>query len=239
MGWQLKGVKMKVESLNGSELWGTNFKAVFRVLYVPSGDKFEELPILDWHEKIMMNEHHDHETWEFETNMYKHNPLSNTLKAWPARYPLAYDAANGKKPNPVDYKGYSRLLTKSGSSVKGKLLDKATSPDDKAEAVRKYLQANGGMLEILIHDIPSINKPKPGVHKERLLLFNVGIKGGTHVKAYQYLDMDGSKPPGKWVRKHGTGWGKTALDTTGLQAVSPPAMVSNKRAATFIAGECW
>jgi hypothetical protein len=236
-GWKLMGIKMAFSDFNAGELWGTNVVATYRLGYAPSMGSFKETPRLDWHETIMMNDHGKGETWVFDTNMYTHNPTSRTLEVWPKRYIAAYEAASGQ--NSLS-KGYAKLLNKSGAAVKAADLGKASSAEDKADAVRSYLKSKGGVLEIQIHDIPSINKPDNDEHKERLLLFNVGVEGGgPKVKAYQYLDVDGAKPAGQWVRKAGEGWGVSGLKTTGLKKVAPPSLVSAKRGASFVAGECW
>jgi hypothetical protein len=238
MGWKLLGVKLDFSDLGGSELFGTNVIATYRLGYTKSsGGKFTEMPRLDWHETIMMNDHGKGETWVFDTNMYTLNPLSRTLEVWPQRYLVAYDLARG---GAGAAKGYSKLLTKSGAAVKVKDLEKAPTPQGQADAVRKYLASKGGILEIQIHDIPSIRVPKAGERKERLLLFNLGlVGGGSKVKAFQYLDLDGDKPRSEWVREHGAGWGVSGLKTTGLNKVAPPANVAQKEGATFAAGECW
>ena len=236
MAWKLAGVKTQFSDYTQGDLWGSNVVATFKMAYSPSIGKFKETPKLDWHETIMMNEHHKGETWVFDTNMYTHNPSSNTLLVWSARYVTAYDyAVQGG----ATVKGYSKLLAKNGTPVKAKDLEKAGDGKAKADAVRKYLSSKGGFLEIQIQDIPSINKPDAGEHKERVLLFNIGVVGGTHVKAYQYLDLDGDKPTSAWVRKAGDGWGVSGFKTTGMKKVSAPGNVSSARGPRFTAGECW
>lgn len=239
MSWKLLGVKLAFTDFSAGTLWGTNVVATFRLAYSAPlvGGKFKELPRLDWHETIMMNEHHKGETWVFETNMYTHNPLSRTLEVWPQRYIAAHNEIHGGL---TPSKGYAKLLTKSGGAIKPKDLVKATDDKGRAESVRKYLSSKSGVLEIQIHDIPSINKPKAGEHKERLLLFNIGlVGGGTKVKAYQYLDLDGDKPASDWVRQAGKGWGVSGLKTTGLKSVGAPAGVTAGGGPNFGDGECW
>jgi insecticidal toxin complex protein TccC len=237
MGWKLMGIKTAFSNFAEGSLFGSNVVATYRLGYAPSMGSFKEMPRLDWHETIMMNDHGEGETWVFDTNMYTHNPTSKTLEVWPKRYIVAYDAAGGQG---APIKGYCKLLSKTGAPVKAAELDKAKDDAGKADAVRKYLKSKGGILELQIHDIPSINKPEKGERKERLLLFNVGVEGGgAKVKAYQYLDVDGDKPAGQWVRKAGTGWAVSGLKTTGLKKVAPPSLVSAPRGANFVTGECW
>ena len=235
--WTLRSIAGTFTDHNTPQLYGTNFVVTYKLHYKPSKvGKFVETPMLDWDETIMMNEHHKSQTWIFHTNMYSHNPTSKTLEIWPKRYVEAYNAANGK---PFSGKGYSKLFDDKGAPVKKKALSGAANNKAKADAVRGYLKKNGGLLEIQIHDIPSINKPSGDDHKERLLMFNCGVVGdGNRVKAEQYLNVDGSKPMSDWNRRFQLAWG-TGLKITGLSKVVPPAGVSNKRDAVFFPGESW
>lgn len=236
--WSLLSVNAQVTPFDTGELFGNNVKAVFKLKYTSATiGSWAETPMLSWHEKIMMNEHHKGETWVFETNMYAHNPNSKTLEIWPQRYIAAYQNAHNQARMG---KGYCKLLDKNGQIVAGAKLGTHTTNLAKAEAVRKYLKSNSGILEIEVHDIPSINIPSGAdpSHKERLLLFNCGVVGsGVTFKAYQYLNVDSSQPKTSWGRDAGLSWAKTELDTTGLKVVSPPQMVSMQRAANFMQGE--
>jgi len=238
--WTLQTVNATCSNYDTGELFGSNFIATFRLKYSPSAfSKFKETPLLDWNETIMMNEHHKGEHWVFNTNMYKHNPLSKTLEIWAKRYIAAYDSARGA---PFFGKGHSKLFDKNGMPVQAQALRQAADPKGKADAVRHYLKAHGGILEIQIHDIPSINKPKPAdaTHKERLLSFNCGVEGGgPRVKAYQYLVVNSAQPTHQWVRRCQLGWGMAGLKTSGLRPVPPPPQVANPRPPVFVSGECW
>lgn len=239
--WALQSVTATCSDFETSELYGTNFIATYRLKYSSSlVGSYQEPPRLDWHETIMMNEHHKAQTWVFVANMYAHNPLSKTLEIWAKRYIEAYNAAKGIA---FAGKGHAKLFDKKGVAVPGDKLPAKTEAAGKADAVRSYLKSNGGILEIKIHDIPSINKPKVGeaaTHKERLLLFNVGVEGGgTHVKAYQHLIVNSAQPASAWTRRHGMGWTVSGLKTSGLAKVAPPAQVSNPRQPVFTSGECW
>lgn len=237
--WTLQSVRAEVSDFDTGELFGSNVKAFYRMNYRPSKfQKFKEPPHLNWLETIMMNEHHKGEQWVFQTNMYAHNPNSKTLEVWPQRYLRAYKAAHGQ---PSASKGYSKLLDKNGAPVKRDKLGTKNTSAEQADAVRQYLNSNGGTLEIQIHDIPSINIPKPqdDTHKERLLLFDCGvIGGGPTFRAYQYLVVKAGTPKAQWTRKAGLGWGVSRLVTTGLKQVQPPIQVSRKRDALFVSGEC-
>jgi len=241
--WTLQSIVANCSDFENTELFGTNFTATYRLIYNQAffNENFKEMPRLDWHETIMMNEHNRKETWVFDTNMYTHNPTSKTLEIWSKRYIESYNSSN----NQMDFviKGSSRLLDKKGVLVKANALAGASNNEEKAEAVRNYLKSNGGILEIKIEDIPSIYKLKNGevaIHKERLLLFDVGMEGGgTRVQAFQYLNVNQALPKTGWTRKHGIGWGVSSIKTTGFTNVAAPTYVSRKRDATFFNGECW
>lgn len=239
--WTLASLDTKDSDLDG-ETFGTNFHVIYKLRYKPSFfTKFKEPPKLDWHEKILMKEHHKKEWWEFETNMYTHNPLSNTLKVWPGRYRVAYQLAFNQ---PRDEKGSSRLLDKDGAQVAGAdvLEEGLTDGVQQADEIRHYLSEYGGFLEIEIHDIPSINKPKTNTErKERLLLFDVGVVGNTEtrLKAEQYLDVDGAVDKSQWVREFTSGSWVKNWDSADFKKVDAPVMVSNPRTPVFMAGELW
>ncbi|HVU65175.1 MAG TPA: hypothetical protein VHC70_14430 [Phycisphaerales bacterium] len=236
--WSLDSVTGKTSDFTTGELFGTNVIVTFRVRYRSSTiGSFQETPKLDWHEKFIMKEHHNGDWWEFESNMYEHNPCSNTLKIWAGRYIHAYKHAMGRPD--LGTKGSSKLLTASGSPVAAKDLTQNLS-DGKAmaDAVRSYLKSNGGILEITIHDIPSINKPKGAEHKERLLKFRCGIVGGGQTfTGEQYLDVDAAKPESSWLRDFSAA--HPTFSTGTLKKVPAPASVSSVRAPNFLGGECW
>lgn len=239
--WTLQNVTAICSPFETKELFGTNFIATFRLRYQQSMfTPFQEVPRLDWSEVIMMNEHHKMETWRFKTNMYEHNPTSKTLEIWSKRYVEAYNHANGMV---WRGKGHSKLLDNNGVPVQRTALATKHDGPGKADAIRNYLKSFGGILEIQIHDIPSINKPKPGdtpVHKERLLLFDCGVMGGgPRVKAFQYLVVSSGSPQSDWQRQTGLGWAISGLKTSGMKSVQAPEQVSMQRQPVFFPGECW
>lgn len=239
--WTLESLNGTSDPLNGAT-FGTNFRAHYKLRYTPSPmfDKFVEPPKLDWHEKIHMKEHHKNEWWEFETNMYEHNPCSNSLLVWPRRYIEAYNNAASLPVGSINMKGSSKLLDKRGTPVPVKALGANIMDNGKrADAVRNYLKHHGGYLVIEVHDIPSINIPTGNEHKERLLIFNCGVEGGgLRLQAEQYLDVDGGRPQGTWVRRFNMTW-KESWSTYGFNKVTTPIGVSNIRPPAFGTGECW
>lgn len=237
--WTLQSISGTTSPYN-AETIGHNLKVKFTLRYETSAfDSFKELPILTWNEQFFMIEHHKGEWWEFAANMYEHNPSSRTLEIWPKRYLVAYDTAHGQ---PFLGKGSSRLLTKNGTPVQGKDLGRANSPQEKTDRVRHYLKKHGGILEITVHDIPSINKPDASTHKERLLVFDCGFAGGgPRYKGAQYLDMDGSRPQSSWIIDFQPS--ATVLsqifqkNTIGKRKVLAPQSVAAPRAPCFLSGE--
>ena len=238
--WTLERLTTHSTPLNG-QVFGTNYHAIFHLRYKTSSfGSYTETPRLDWHETIMMNEHHNRKAWVFDTNMYAHNPTSNTLVVWAERYIEAYLYATNQPPHAP--KGNVQLNTLLGQRVTAQALG-GTSNDgaERADIVRSYLKRHGGVFIIEIHDIPGINTPTGAEHKERLLLFNVGVEGGSlRSRAEQYLNVLGGKPVNTWQREFvNDGWRRARLNTTGLTVGPPPPLVANPRQPTFMAGECW
>lgn len=242
--WSLESVRALTQPYDTTELFGNHVIVNFRLKYSTSGlggGKFKEPPPLDWHEVIMMNEHHKKESWVFATNMYRHNPLSKTLIVWARRYIAAYDQANGT-PDAL-MKGSSLLTDTNGRPIAIDKLGKGLlDADKKADAVRSYLKKNGGLMFIEIDDIPSINIPTAPSFKERLLIFNCGIEDeglGPRAKVIQYLSVDSAKPKGSWTRRVDLSHTMTGLKTSGLKIVQPPALVADPRTPVFGPGEAF
>jgi hypothetical protein len=239
--WTLENITGQTSDYTTSELYGNNVKVAFRLQYKPEGqDTFAEPPKLDWKEKFTMKEYAKNEWWEFESNMYTHNPCSQTLKVWCGRYIHAYKTAMGTPDGLL--KGSSTLLDNDKKPVQKKALPAdLTSGTAQADAVRAYLKKKGGALLIIIHDIPSINIPKAGVHKERLLTFDLGLVGDkTRWRGVQYLNLDGTKGPSSFKRFcGGERTGYAGFTTFGMTKTAPPTLVSMVRPPTFMPGECW
>ena len=236
--WSLERLTTFSAPLDGA-IFGTNYHAVFHLKYKSSMGSFEETPRLDWHETIMMNEHHNNQAWVFDTNMYEHNPTSVTLIVWARRYVECYRKAANMGPGVR--KGKAELKKLNGTPVTMQELGaNIQTAAGQADAVRTYLKRNGGLMIIEIHDVPGINAPTGVQHKERLLWFNVGVTGlPLRSMGEQYLNVQG-QVAGAWQRNFDdNGWHRGKLVTTGLQVVPPPGLVANPRAPMFTAGECW
>lgn len=238
--WTLQGVSYTSSTHDTGELFGNHYIVDFKLRYTKSTfGSFKETPRLYWHEVIMMNDHKAGEHWEFTANMYEHNPLSKTLEVWAKHYLSAYQRPAGR----VDalMKGKSVLVDERGQPVAiDKIGKNITGEKKQADAVREYLQKNGGGLDIQIDVIPSINIPKDNEHKERLLIFDCGVVGGgSRTKAIQYLDVDHAVAKSSWVRCFNLSRTLTGMKTTGLRVVTALVSVPAPRAPTFFDGECW
>lgn len=237
--WYLQAVSGSYANYDTPELYGSEFKVTLLMSYKPiPGQPFTEPPKLDWHEKFIMVEHTKGERWVFEANMHAHNPTSNTLKIWPRRYIEAYiKAGNGRS----DTKGSCTLLSTMQQPVPLEQLQAANTDTARADAVRAYLNRMGGYLDIVIVDIPSMNKRTTANNewKERLLLFDCGVVGGgNRLKAAQYLSVDLNKLPTTWTRRCERGWFQTDLPLPrGYTDVPAPLSVSAPRQGVFMPGE--
>jgi hypothetical protein len=240
--WTLDRVKLvENKKLDTEDYFGTSLKVEYRLRYLSTGlaDPFDELPRLRWHEVITSKDHSTKTYWTFQTNMYEHNPLSRTLEVWAKRYPVAYMAAGKVGPT---CKGSSILMTPRGSPVRLDALGPGLKGSKQAEAVRTYLQTNGGGLEITIHDIPSLRLTNATATRvERLLEFDCSVVGETAPKSRyvgnQYLDVDYTKKQKEWKREFPSK--KIALDLNGFMKVDPPPDVSEATDPIFVGGEGW
>lgn len=236
--WNLERLTTHSSPMN-APFFGNNYHAVFHLKYTTSG-AYTETPRLDWHETIMLNDYQNHQSWVFDTNMYTHNPGSNTLIVWTRRYIEAYRSTAHMPPGVQ--KGKAELRTRDGQPVAiNDLGANLVNENQQADAVRAYLRHNGGLLVIEIHDVPGMGTPTAGQHKERLLMFNVGVEGqALKSKAEQYLNVQFGVLPANWQRDFNTnGWTRAGLKTTGLATVPAPVHVSAPTPPVFVPGEYW
>jgi hypothetical protein len=182
---------------------GHKFSVSFYLTYKPGptnlldkakrANPFVETPKLEWLESITMKETgavKGPEFWKFQTNMYQHNPASASLIAWRQRYILAYNYV-AKEPAPLNVKGFVQLMSaRNGIVSLNDLGGRQPDNQSKATAVRTYIENNGCEMIINLEDIPSILTTADFLKKERLLEFDIGLKGGgQRVKAYQKLEV--------------------------------------------------
>lgn len=164
--WYLDDIRITKTNLTKSN-FGHALDVKFHLRYVPSTfGKFYE-PQLDWTEQFWMNDHGKNINWVFgPTNMYEHNPDSQTFYSWRMRY----------------VNEYRRLPTLYGN--------KAGTDLERTAAVRSHLRKKGGKMVVQVVDIPSLVR-RQGDHKERLLRFDIGIVGQPlRAKMEQYVELD-------------------------------------------------
>lgn len=232
---------------------------------------FTEPPRLDWHEKFIMIEHHKRERWVFEKNMYEHNPTSATLLIWPKRYVEAYEAAAGRAYTGkgscqlLTKTGTAVTQKQLGAATSGADKANAVRKYLKSHGGRlKIMVHDIPSLNTPVMWTPPALPPlpaRPGItigsnrlppaplappaqipeHKERLLLFNVGLLNGTpRWMGSQHVAVTANVAPGLWPRHGAAGWVMQDLPLPlGYTDVPPPALVSNPRAPLFSDGECW
>lgn len=245
--WSLDSIAQRYTILNNASNLGVNFYVTFRLKYTKSTfGKFVEPPKMAWDEIILFNDHTKKERWEFMGNMYTHKPDSPTMAVWAQRYHRAYFHAHGIAFPDSQAKGHSKLFDLKGLPVTAKALGKPPpadivqmNPNQKNSlyakynaVVQDYLKSNGGILEIEVHDIPSIIKPKPGQTKciERLLTFNCGVTGmGPRMQAWLYSKVDSAVPEAQWTNQFNNDGAPPGIKTSGLKllpAGTPGAGVS-------------
>jgi hypothetical protein len=62
--WLVQAISATHDAYDTSDLYGTNFRVQLLLSYTPQRKSpFSEPPLLDWHEKIVMVEHHKLERW--------------------------------------------------------------------------------------------------------------------------------------------------------------------------------
>jgi hypothetical protein len=154
-------------------------------------------------------------------DLYGYNPNAGTFEAWRKRYLLAYQNANNEQPSthfgecqltvrgiPVAIEEIQAAVAPPVAASRFRLpglmqrrerisqrtqaLNSAPiSNDDKARALRSFIQQNDCELTIKIIDRPSLSNVQSSGNGhsrnvERLLLFNCGVAGRT-VRAHQLL----------------------------------------------------
>jgi hypothetical protein len=209
-------------------VYGHIFAVKFRLKYAPAtfGDKFTEMPRLEWKETITMLEPGKAQWWEYIGDQFQRNPDSPTFITWTTRYKGAYYAARRTLYGADEP---SCLYDKMGAPLPATALPQLNGKKEQADAVRSYLSKNGGIMTVTVIDTPGINKPTDGVTvKERILTFDCGLHGlSPRVSAIQHLKVDGSVPEANWFRDCTlSGISRPFATPTTWTKVAPPADVS-------------
>jgi len=226
--WTVQSITATTTELNGTELFGSNFMVNIRMKYTANLlGMWVESPQLVWHEHFTTVDHNARTFWEFEHDMIELKPGSPTFQGWTMRYIQAYNnvVGNGHGLN----KGANAFLRDTNDRAIGRTaLGKTNLTDniEKAKAVRSYLKSNGGILDMLVIDVPSmlISKINLDKHLERLLLFNCSV-GDKHITAMQYIDFDQAHRP--WKREFKiSSFSRMTQDHHGFARVDTPTSVS-------------
>lgn len=238
--WRLESIRGSAEPGAGN-ICGHDVIVVFQMRYTPGFfGKFKETPELDWYEKITTLDHHKSEYWQFGCNQYFRNPTSRTMETWARRYIDAYSHAIGEVPAKGKPPPRTTLLDVRGMPVEaGALPSDLEEPEARRDAVREYLRLRGGILEITIHDIPTIHAPENGrsIRRERLLEFNVGVVGNPMYRwrGAQHLLFDNTTG----VIRHSVDFrpGMRPLSTAGLNLGPPNALAVKFNSRKFEGSE--
>jgi hypothetical protein len=245
MPWSLDDLSIASPLPLNGDVFGHEFSAVFRLRYTAtrslSGvfnrspiELRDETPRLQWKETITMKETvaipSASQFWQFETDMYEHNPGSPSLAAWRKRYVMAYGYIAHQLP-PAKVNGSVKIW-----SVNNRVLTLADlggpQNDDRTQALamRNYIARNGCTMAITLTDTPGIKKTTNGI-KERLVEFDIGVAGtGKRVNAYQYLRLNSGLVEAAWTRDFGPRRSPIRLEPAPHEMrVQPPTSVSNPR----------
>ena len=232
--WTVMSVNSRHQAFDDATSFGTNWYVTFRLKYTPSTfGPFTETPKMAWDEIIYFVDNVKGEFWEFSGNFYTRKPDSPTMAVWAQRYFRAYlNAHNIPFTGSFgEAKGHSKLFDKNGVAVTAQTLGTHPTTDAQNKAVQKYLKDKGGILEIEVHDIPSMYKATAtsgNKNQERVLIFNCGVEGAAQrAKGWQHLKMDSSQPRTSWIHNFQTAGTAPGVKVTGLKKVADPTPQSN------------
>ena len=234
-------VSMTTSIRNRNDVYGHFFAVAFRLRYTPSPvGPFTEMPRLEWNETITMIERDAGSPtsvtagtsgtwWQYVGDQYARNPGSPTFFTWVSRYIYSYDAVRAGSYGADDP---NCLYDHNGRQLPRDTFGPLGTDQERADAVRTYLQRHGGVMKVIVVDKPGINKPErgtlPAVHKNRILTFDCGLRGfGPRVRAVQHLTVDSSVGEGQWFRECELGGTSRPFSTEGMRKVQPPPDVTN------------
>lgn len=201
--------------MNAPGQHGHMFTVAIQLQHTPSDDPtapFEE-PKLEWNEEITSVDLRRGTFFEWHGDLYGYRPNAFTFTAWRHRYDEAYDHARGH-PVYVPY-GSSVLTTMDWQPVTlaqihgvgpGTTIQPLTDPQQKADAVRRFISSTRCLLTVSIIDRPSLGIGDGQSARERVLVFQCGV-GAHTVHAYQHLRVNGNTltPPLPNIHAHGRG----------------------------------
>lgn len=220
-GWKALSVNIKSRDYNDANTVGSRVDIMFRLEYTPEeGMGFIDEPRLRWVEKIKFRE--DDKIWQFSTNMFRHNQHSRTFFPWRYRYVEAYHFS--KHRHKKFFHGMTRLYDVNRLPVSPDELPFAAGIDKQIDAVKEYLTTHGGILEVMITDVPRLRVSDNPVHKERVVNFDLGFGDKSLVKFSQGIVLTKENVKSVFVT--------TSDDiqiATGAVNAEPPEHVSRRR----------
>ncbi|MGC6233470.1 hypothetical protein [Hafnia paralvei] len=229
--WSLKGVNIKNKNFNKDDAIGSTIDVTFTMEYNKlKNNRYIEMPPLQWKEKIDFKE--GDSKWQFQTDMYEHNPTSRTFSSWLNRYVEAYNFAKSKDKGL--FNGNVRIYKKNMEPVGVNDIRSAGTPIEKVKNIQDFLSRNGGVIEITITDSPQILKREIAENKERKLTFDIGFKGKAEVHFNQGIRLVNDGENNVFV---------TTSDNIKLARgdvnVQPPERVTKPRDHHFLHGEVY
>lgn len=229
--WSLKGVNIKNKNFNKDDAIGSTIDVTFTMEYNKlKNNRYIEMPPLQWKEKIDFKE--GDSKWQFQTDMYEHNPTSRTFSSWLNRYVEAYNFAKSKDKGL--FNGNVRIYKKNMEPVGVNDIRSAGAPIEKVKNIQNFLSRNGGVIEITITDFPQILKREIAENKERKLTFDIGFKGKAEVHFNQGIRLVNDGENNVFV---------TTSDNIKLARgdvnVQPPERVTKPRDHHFLHGEVY
>lgn len=180
--WSVRYVHIKCRDFNDSNSVGSKIDVSFKLEYTPNDELgFVDEPRLRWVETIKCVD--NDKIWQFNTNMYRHNQNSQTFFPWRYRYVEAYRYT--KVRNKKAFHGMTRLYDKDLLPLDHDALPFSATIEDQIRAVKNYLHAQGGIMEVMITDIPQVKLSQPAINKERIVNFDLGFEETSLVEFSQ------------------------------------------------------
>lgn len=183
--WSLQRVTVRNSNFDEADTIGSGIDVVFTMKYNKLKNKeYIEMPLLEWKEKIDFKS--EESKWQFQTDMYDHNPNSKTFFPWRNRYTEAYSFSKIK--DKTDVNGYVKIYKNNMQPVGVNDIKNAYTPEEMTKNVQDYLAKNGGIMEVTITDLPQILK-RDTISKERKVEFNIGFNDKVFAHFHQGISI--------------------------------------------------
>lgn len=185
--WKLSSVGLKAEPYIDSNTVGSRVSVTLNLNYIADGTPFIDTPALTWHENIKTSDLTRDRHWQFDTDLYRHQPRSQTFFVWRNRYQEAFHYARSR--DKARFRGNVKLLTRLGLPAESRFFQATDDPVEQARQVKKYLQRHGGQLRVTVVDLPQMRLINAA--RERVVRFDVGFENHpnlVHFNQVIYLD---------------------------------------------------